>query len=242
MFLSTSTMDFSEMTLEEVMRTYSSVKGHRTRCEREINSLIEMLKVQYSAPSEVRVKPSAELKPKKFSHDASMATFRTWKKQFRAYYDAGNLGSLPCAQQQAYLNNCVDETLASRIDRESTRTTPVHSPIQGLMTCVRVLENYFLEVNPIHLRRKRFFDERQKEGQSIIEFRDELLSLIDEANGANIGVNDLVCMMLQIGASDTALQRELGAIKNPTLPAFNMKIEGFEQARKTTITLSLIHI
>ena len=47
-----------------------------------------------------------------------MATFRTWKKQFRGYYDAGNLGTLPCTQQQAYLNNCVDETLASRIDHE----------------------------------------------------------------------------------------------------------------------------
>ena len=114
-----------------------------------------------------------------------MATFRTWKKQFRAYYDAGNIGSLPCTQQQAYLNNCVDEELSSRIDHESTGTTAVYSPIQGLMTCVRVLDNYFLEVNPIHLRRKQFFDARQKERQSIIEFRDELLSLIDEADGAN---------------------------------------------------------
>ena len=163
MFL--SAMDYSEMTLEEALRTYSSVKGHRTRCKREINSLIEMLKVQYSAPSEVRVsdcleklekhthklsditdylltakytkaqyhaeevaeffatldeaataifrviherhaaapqaaivavpapaparasvKPSAELMLKELSHDASMATSHTWKKQFRAYY------------------------------------------------------------------------------------------------------------------------------------------------------------
>ena len=120
------------------------------------------------------------------------------------------------------------------MDRESTATTPVYSPIQGLQTCVRVLINYFLEVNPIHLCRKQFFDASQKEGQSIIEFRDELLSLIDEADGANFRVNDLICMMFQIGASDPAFQRELGAIKNPTLPAFNMKIEGFEQARKTT--------
>ena len=168
-----------------------------------------------------------------------MATFRTWKKQFRAYYDAGNLGTLPCSQQQAYLNNCVDETLASRIDRESTGTTSVYSPIQGLLTCIHVLDNYFLEVNPVHLRRKQFIDARQKEGQSILEFCDELLSLIGEADGANITINDLVCMMLQIGASDTALQRELGAIKNPTLPEFNRKIEGYEQALKT---LSLIHI
>ena len=88
-------------------------------------------------------------------------------------------------------------------------------------------------MNPVHLRRKQFFDARQKECQSIIEFRDELLSLIDEADGATITINDLVCM-LQIGASDTALQKELGAIQNPTLPAFNRAIEGYEQSRKTT--------
>ena len=100
-------------------------------------------------------KPSAELKPKELSYDPSMATFRAWKKQFRAYYDAGNLSSLPCSQQQAYLNNCIDETLATRVDRESTATTPVYSPIQELFTCIQVLDGYFLEVNPVHLRRKR---------------------------------------------------------------------------------------
>ena len=57
------------------------------------------------APIRTTAKPSAELKPKELSHDATMATFRTWKKQFRAYYDAESIGSLPCTQQQAYLNN-----------------------------------------------------------------------------------------------------------------------------------------
>ena len=55
---------------------------------------------------------------------------------------------------------------------------------------------------------------------------------MDEVDGANIGVNDLICMMLQIEVSDPA--RELGSIKNPTLPSFNEKIKGYEQARKTT--------
>ena len=40
-------------------------------------------------------------------------------------------------------------------------------------------------------------------------------------------------MMLQIGLSDSHLRRELGAIRNPTLPGFSEKIEGYEQARKT---------
>ena len=42
-------------------------------------------------------------------------------------------------------------------------------------------------------------------------------------------------MMLQKGLTDPSLQRELGAVrKNPTFAAFNEKIEGFEQARRTT--------
>ena len=67
---------------------------------------------------------------------------------------------------------------------------------------------------------------------AVFEFREELLSLMDEADGANIGVNDLICMMIQIGVSDPALQFKLGSVKNPTL---NKKLEGYEQARKTTL-------
>ena len=83
---------------------------------------------------------------------------------------------------------------------------------------------------PYPCAQKTFFDARQKEGQSATEFREELLSLLEEADGANITCNDLICMMLQIGLSNSNLQRELGAIRNPTLDAFNDKIEGFEQA------------
>ena len=62
---------------------------------------------------------------------------------------------------------------------------------------------------------------------------EELLSLIDKADSVNIQVNDLICMMLQIGIFDQGLQQELGSIREPT-QAFNEKIEGYEQARKTT--------
>ena len=159
-----------------------------------------------------------------------MVNYRSWGKQFRAYFDAGRFDILPCTQQQAFLNNCIDEVLRARINRETSATTPIYSNVPGFMTCAGILDFVFLESNPIHLRRKQFFDARQKEGQTIIEFREELLSLIEEADGDNIGVNDLICTMLQIGASDPALRRELGSIKNPTILTFNDKIEGFEQA------------
>ena len=101
--------------------------------------------------------------------------------------------------------NCLGDNLRARIDREATGTTPIYSPIVGLYTCIAILDGTFLETYPIHGRRKQFFDARQKEGQSVLEFREELLSLIDEADCMNITVNDLVCMMLQIGISDPGL-------------------------------------
>ena len=48
-------LPLSEMTLEEALRSYSSVKGHRTRVEREIGKLLRLQKDQYSATSEERL-------------------------------------------------------------------------------------------------------------------------------------------------------------------------------------------
>ena len=236
-------LELSELTLEEALHSYSSVKGHRTRVEREIGNLLRLLKDQYSATSEDRIndrleklqkhthrlsdiaeylvslkynkardhrdevddiqeildkcseevftvlhnrqvaKPAvpqpaaaqaqaprallkasaSELKPERLTHDSSAGAFRSWKKCFHAYYNSAQMGSLPCSQQQAYLCNCLDSVLRARIDREASSTTPVYSPIVGLYTCISILDNVFLESYPIHVRRKLFFDARQKE-------------------------------------------------------------------------------
>ena len=112
--------------------------------------------------------PTIELKPKKLANDASMANYRSWGKQFRVYFDAGRFDALPCTQQQAFLNNCLDDVLRARVKREALATIPVYSNILGFMTCSSILDSVFLETNPIHLRRKQFFDARQKEGQTIM--------------------------------------------------------------------------
>ena len=53
-------LELSELTLEEALRSYSSVKGHRTRVEREIGTLLRLLKDQYSATSEDRINDRLE--------------------------------------------------------------------------------------------------------------------------------------------------------------------------------------
>ena len=48
-------LELSELTLEEALRSYCSVKGHRTRVEMEIRNLLHLLKDQYSTTSEERI-------------------------------------------------------------------------------------------------------------------------------------------------------------------------------------------
>ena len=63
-------LQLSELTLEEALRSYSSVKGHRTRVEREIGNLLRLLKDQYSATSEERLNDRLE-KLEKHTHRLS---------------------------------------------------------------------------------------------------------------------------------------------------------------------------
>ena len=49
------------------------------------------------------LKPSAsELKPSTLSHDSSTATFRAWKKRFKAYYDASGIIFLVYSNRHIY--------------------------------------------------------------------------------------------------------------------------------------------
>ena len=63
-------LELSELTLEEALRSYSSVKGHHTRVEREIGNLLRLLKDQYSATSEERLNDRLE-KLEKHTHRLS---------------------------------------------------------------------------------------------------------------------------------------------------------------------------
>ena len=53
-------LELSEITLEEALRSYSSVKGHRTRVEKEIGNLVRLLTATYSVTSEDRLNDRLE--------------------------------------------------------------------------------------------------------------------------------------------------------------------------------------
>ena len=93
---------------------YAKARNHRdevTDFKEVLDKCSEILYDRHAAAPEaaaplqaaaVRRSPSkplsSELKPEKLTHDASTSALRTWKKQFRAYFDSAHLGTLPCSQ------------------------------------------------------------------------------------------------------------------------------------------------
>ena len=53
-------LELSELTLEKALRSYSSVKGRRTRVKKEIGNLLRLLVTNYSATSEERINDRLE--------------------------------------------------------------------------------------------------------------------------------------------------------------------------------------
>ena len=60
-------LELSDISLEEVLHSYSSIKGHRTRCEHEITNLLQLLTAQYSSTYETRINDRLE-KLEQYTH------------------------------------------------------------------------------------------------------------------------------------------------------------------------------
>ena len=73
------------------------------------------------------------------------------------------------------------------------------------------------------MRRQAFFSASQKEGQSVLDFRDQLRSLGNDLE--SMSVEGCYCLMYQLGVRDETLRRELGKIKTSTLAEFDTLLE-----------------
>ena len=172
----------------------------------------------------------AELKPEVLSHDATAGELRIWLKKFEAYYHASNMQVARIQVQQAYLRNCLDNSLALQLDSTIQQTTPV---IGGGVTCVTCLAAIFKRKYPPLLRRKQFFSMSQQPGQDERAFLESLKAAASEADVGGMTLQDALCMMLVAGIRDTRLKEKLSELEEPSLPAFTTLIDAHLHAKAT---------
>ena len=172
----------------------------------------------------------AELKREVLSHDATAGELRIWLKKFEAYYHASNMHVARIQVHQAYLRNCLDNSLALQLDSSIQQTTPV---IGGGVTCVTCLSAIFKRKYPPLLRRKQFFTMSQQPGQDKRAFLESLKAAVSKADVGGMTLQDALCMMLVAGIRDTRLKEKLSELEELTLPAFSTLIDAHLHAKAT---------
>ena len=116
-------LELSEMTLEEALRSYTSVKGHRTRVEREIGNLLRLLAATYSAPSENRLNESLE-KLQTHTHRLSdIAEYLVSLKYAKARDHRDEVEDF-----KEVLNRCSDEVFKIQHDRHASAARDATPP------------------------------------------------------------------------------------------------------------------
>jgi hypothetical protein len=118
-------------------------------------------------------------------------------------------------EQQAYLFACVDVDLDKKIRPYVLPNTPVYStPTER--GCMEMLEDEFLDIHPILLRRINFLKECQKPKQAYGDFVAKLEAQGGEADLAGITPDDLFVLRMIAGAYDDELRNKFLKEANPT--------------------------
>ena len=110
----------------EILWKEVSTKAHvRNQAAAQRNPVLEAVGPARDQENTGAMKLVAELKPDVLSQDATAEKLRIWVKKFEAYYHASNMQVAQIAVQQAYLRNCLDNTLVLQLDSTVQQTTPI---------------------------------------------------------------------------------------------------------------------
>jgi hypothetical protein len=183
-----------------------------------------------------RCKPNEVLKPDKLTGDHSPVDFKCWKGRFDVYYTSSVMAAASTREQQAYLFACVDVDLDKKIRPYVLPNTPVYStPTER--GCMEMLEDEFLDIHPILLRRINFLKECQKPKQAYGDFIAKLEAQGGEADLAGITPDDLFVLRMIAGAYDDELRNKFLKEANPTKAVLLRMAKEHERAERTNRAL-----
>ena len=152
------------------------------------------------------IKPIIALKPSfTLSFDNTPTELNTWSTQFRSYFDASRLETLPQAQQQAFLRQGLNPDVWTAIKHKINDDTPVFSNPLDLEedSCQKLIENAFQIRYPLIMRRYKFFTYERRGNQTVTNFRAKLRELAAAAQLEQMGQNDYLIFRMIAGINDS---------------------------------------
>ena len=141
-----------------------------------------------------------------------------WFQKFTAYFTHNEkaLRGQGLVVRRQLLDNCIEAGLASalRTDDKIKDETPV---IGDENSCLSRLKEIFLERNPLFLRRYRFQECRQEQGESVTEWWIRKKAKACECELDKITKDDVMLLELIRGVRDNKLKEEFLKQKEPDL-------------------------
>ena len=159
------------------------------------------------------VKIQTALQPEKLQRDATPAALRSWSRKFKSFYNVSSMDKLDIADQQAFFFQSLDLNLETVLRQQIQEDTQ----IWGDNSCVSKLEEAFRVAYPLHTRRYDFHAYNQEKGQSFTDYYAKLRQKGDEADLANMTVDDSYVFKILMGVTDSELLKRLMKLKEPKL-------------------------
>ena len=124
--------------------------------------------------------------------------------QFKAYYEASRLHTLPTEQQQAFLRQGVHPDVWIAIQQKINMTTRIFKNASELDddSCEKFIEDAFQIRYPLIMRRYRFFTYERKGNQTFTNFYGKLIELANAAQLENMGQKEYLLFRIIAGIND----------------------------------------
>ena len=181
-----------------------------------------------------RVKPNEALKPDTLLKTYTPVELRTWIESYKAYYTGSHFEKATVPERQAYFIKCLDSYLQNHVRSKIDTDTPVFKDPNNpeKLSCIQVLEDYFLLTYPLVARRFDLFSHKQATGESFLEFKTKMCAKANEADLEKLSKEDLLAFLLIAGTSNEKLQRKFLTLKDdPTLKTIEQEAHALESTQ-----------
>jgi hypothetical protein len=183
---------------------------------------------QPAAAVAVRPRVNDALKPDKLTRDFNPTEFRSWVRKFRAFYTTSHLERCTIEEQQCYFYAYIDVHLETKLKTVIRVTTPIFGDTDS---CISALTEEFLLKYPLFSRRLDFFRCQQTPKQPFSDFIVNLKQKGDEADLADLTVDELYMFRYVCGCTNEKLQEKLLKLNNPTLEDMEHEILNYKIAQ-----------
>ena len=205
-------------------------------CRRKVDRLSSALNQQSTSTStsshSFRINDA--LKPERLLASATLAEFRSWQQNFNLYFSSNHMERFPIPEQQGYLNSCIEIKLQQMLSTFIDSNTAIN----GDNGCLSKLRNIFLQNTPVLTRRYNFFQCDQKPGERFSDWYLRLQLEGQEAELADIKVDDLYVLRLVTGTTDKRLREEFLRQAKPTREELQRIAMAWESASLVEHSLS----